>query len=341
MLSVVLILFLLYIGSTIIIPLLFAVFISVILFPLTRFFESIGMWRSLAAFISIILFLLALTTVIYFLSQQVVSFSKDIPTLEAKLTETLHHFQHWIYVHYRINNTQQMSYLSKSASNILNNVTNSVGNIFLYITNTIIWIIFTIIYTFFMLYHRKLMVRFLLALFRPQDRTQVLEVIMETKSVINSYILGLLIEMGIVATLNSVILALLGVPYSLFIGILAAILNIIPYLGIYTATALSLLITFASGTTTQVLETGLVLISIHIFDANIMMPRIVGGRVKMNPFITIVAVLLGDMLWGIPGMFLFIPLTAIIKIISERVEALKPWAILIGEEPRENDRKKK
>jgi predicted PurR-regulated permease PerM len=70
----------------------------------------------------------------------------------------------------------------------------------------------------------------------------------------------------------------------------------------------------------------------HFLDANVILPHVVGGKMKMNPFITILAVLIGRLVWGIPGMFLFIPLTAIIRLISEEVTGMKPWAILIGEQ---------
>jgi len=109
-------------------------------------------------------------------------------------------------------------------------------------------------------------------------------------------------------------------------------LNIIPYIGIYTATFINILIALATGTNTQGLEVGCIFLAIHLVDSNIILPRIVGSRVKINPLITLIAVVVGELLWGIPGMFLFIPLCAIFRIISDKVPALKSWAILIGEE---------
>ena len=91
-----------------------------------------------------------------------------------------------------------------------------------------------------------------------------------------------------------------------------------------------MLVTIANSTPGIALEAGAGLFIVHLLDSNILFPRIVGGRVKMNPFITIVAVIVGEFLWGIPGMFLFIPITGIIKLICERVEGLEAWSILIG-----------
>ena len=80
-----------------------------------------------------------------------------------------------------------------------------------------------------------------------------------------------------------------------------------------------------------------VFILIHIIDANIILPRIVGGSVKMNPFVTLIAVVVGHLIWGVPGMFLFIPLTAIIRVLSEKINEFRSWAILIGEETSRKD----
>jgi predicted PurR-regulated permease PerM len=157
-------------------------------------------------------------------------------------------------------------------------------------------------------------------------------VITETRLLANGYIVGLLIEMVIVAVLNCTAFLIFGVKYALLLGILAAVMNIIPYLGIYTSAAIAALITLSNSSPAHALGVIIILLAIHVVDANVLMPRIVGRRVKMNPLITIAAVLVGELLWGIPGMFLFIPLAGILKIIFERVDGLKPWAILMGTE---------
>ena len=127
----------------------------------------------------------------------------------------------------------------------------------------------------------------------------------------------------------------MGIKYAILLGVIAAVLNIIPYIGIYTATSLIMLVTFANSSGTKALWVAFALLILHFIDANILMPRIVGSRVKMNAFITIIAVIVGEYVWGIAGMFLFIPITGIFKIISERVDGLKPWATLIGTEEKE------
>ena len=144
--------------------------------------------------------------------------------------------------------------------------------------------------------------------------------------------MGLLIEMSVIAILIYICLMIIGVKYALLISVMAAVLNIIPYLGIYFSMAVAMLITAATNSTGHVVAVGVVFLVTHFIDANMILPHVVGGKVKMNPFVTILAVLIGHLVWGIPGMFLFIPLTAMFRLVSEEVPELKPWAILLGEE---------
>lgn len=330
--AVVLIIFLLSAGSSVFIPLFSAFLVAVLLLPIAKFLETLKIGRGLASFICVLLFIGFLASFIYFLILQIISFTHDMPQFQTRIQELFVRLQQWVEEEFHVNSSDQIAYLNKSVSTLLNNIANSAGNIFLSIVTFVIWTIFIFVYTFFMLFHRKLLLRFILGLFKPHQQSQVMEVITNTRSMINHYVLGLLTEMVIMMFLNSTVFALLGIKYAILLGTIAAVLNIIPYLGIYTAMAIGMVVTIANGTGNQALALGISLIIIHFIDANILLPRIVGGRVKMNPLITIVAVLTGGRIWGIPGMFLFIPLTAIVKIIFERVHSLKPWSILIGTE---------
>ena len=214
----------------------------------------------------------------------------------------------------------------------MNTAVNSIATTFIGMVKFLVLTIFFLIFTYFILFHRRLLMNFLLALFHSDQSKKVRSVVLEVHSVINSYVVGLLLEMLVLGVLIFTALTIAGIKYALLMAVLAAVLNIIPYIGIYTSLFLSMFITLANGTGGQVLAIAIIFVVAHFIDANIILPRIVGGRVKLNPMITIIAVLMGSLLWGIPGMFLFIPLMAIFRIISEEVEDLKPWSILIGEE---------
>ena len=333
LLSVVLIFFILRLGDDIFIPLVFALLISILLFPFTRFLENkLHLGRAGAAIISVVLFVSALTSFVYFLALQLIRFSDDLPLLRERFQHMFDGLQHWLSYKLHINNRQQTDYINRSTNSVLESVGHSISNVFVSVTGIMLLFIFVLIFTFFMLYHRKLLMRFVLHLFSVEHRPKVNEVIIETKSMIYSYVLGLMIEMVVISVVNCSMFMIMGIQYAMLLGVMAAVLNIIPYLGIYTSIVICMLVTFANSTGNAALAAGFGLFVVHLLDANILFPRIVGGRVKMNPFITIIAVIVGELLWGIPGMFLFIPITGIIKLICERVEGLEAWGLLIGVE---------
>jgi predicted PurR-regulated permease PerM len=144
---------------------------------------------------------------------------------------------------------------------------------------------------------------------------------------------GLLIEMGIVATADSTGLVLLGVKYAIFFGVLAAVLNLIPYIGMFTATLFTVLVSLTTtDNTSNIVWIVVIFYSIHIVDVNVLMPKIVASRLRINALISILGVVIGGTLTGISGLFLSIPAIAFIKIVCDEVEELKPWGLLMGDE---------
>jgi len=330
--TVSLILLFMWIGKSLLVPLFFSFLVAILLHPLVIFFEKRGFRRGLASITSLLIFMLLIGGLFYFFSHQVVRLSRDLPSLQEKILEKWQDVQDWISEKYHITNTQQVAYMNKSASGIMNTTVSSVATTFVGIAETLVLTIFFFIFTFFMLQYRKLLMQFVVELFNESHNNRVQVVIGRIRTLINSYVMGLLIEMSVIAILIFTSLMIIGVKYALLISIMAAVLNIIPYLGIYFCMVLAMVITAATSSTGHVIAVGVVFLVTHFADANIILPHVVGGKMKMNPFITILVVLIGHLVWGIPGMFLFIPLTAILRLISEEVPGMKPWATLIGEE---------
>jgi AI-2 transport protein TqsA len=330
--AIALILLFMWFGKSLLVPLFFSFLAAILLHPLVLFFENRRFPRPIAAGISMLLFMVLFFGLFYFFSKQLIHLSRDLPSLQAKMLEKWQDVQDWISNKYHITNTQQIAYLHRSGTGILNTAMNSVATTIIGIAGTLLLTIFFFIFTFFILQYRRLIMRFVIELFHESYNERVQGIISRIRSLIKSYVQGLLIEMSVIGVLIYSSLMIIGVKYALFLGVMAAILNIIPYLGIYFSMAVAMLITTAIGTTGHVIAVGIVFLVTHFVDANIILPKVVGGKVKMNPLVTILAVLIGHLVWGIPGMFLFIPLTAIIRLISDEVPDLKPWAILLGEE---------
>ena len=325
-------LLLLYWGRLLFIPLFLAFLTAIFLYPLTRFFEKKHFSKITSAATSVLLFFLVIGILLYFFSAQLLQFLKALPDLKLKLDALAERVQTWMWENYRINSSPEINYIHSPLS-----IVSVAGNTIPIILKWLIVFALFLFFTFYILYHRRLLENFILSFFRESHRKKMGEIAFELRLVINGYVKGLMMEMLIFITSSLILLLVLGIKYALLMAVFAGVLNVIPYLGIYAATAINALVTFTATNLTEGLEVAAVFILIHIIDANIILPRIVGGSVKMNPFVTLIAVVVGHLIWGVPGMFLFIPLTAIIRVLSEKINEFRSWAILIGEETSRKD----
>jgi predicted PurR-regulated permease PerM len=324
---------LLYWGKLLLMPIFLAFLFAMFLYPLTKFLERKHFTKTMAAVILVFLFFLLLCFVLYFFLAQLSQFVKALPNIKTKLDILIQKVQTWMASTYHISSDTQVS-----------NINSSINKFFYFAGNTIevilegtILFALVLFFTFYMLYHRRLLQSFIFSLFHRPHREKIGEITGELRLLIKGYVKGLIIEMLIFILSSLVVLLVLGIKYALLMAVFAGVLNLIPYIGVYTATAVNALITLTTANSTKAIEVAACFILIHIIDANIILPRIVGGSVKMNPFITLIAVVAGNLIWGIPGMFLFIPLTAIFRLMSEKIKDFRSWAILIGEEEARKD----
>jgi predicted PurR-regulated permease PerM len=175
------------------------------------------------------------------------------------------------------------------------------------------------------------LLEFIRRLFKSEHHSTVADILLNTKNIIQSYLVGLFFEMLIMAVLNSTGLLLLGIPYAIILGILGAILNIVPYIGGIIAIALPMLIAYVTkdSYTYPLMVLG-IYIAIQFIDNHYLIPHIVAKRVKINALVSVIVVLIGGELWGISGMFLSIPIIAILKVIFDHIDDLKPYGYLLG-----------
>jgi len=331
LLSIVLLLFLLYVGQGVFIPLFFAIYISFLLYPLAVFLECrLSCARSVSSFLSVFSFIIVLGAFLYLITYQLLLFSPDLPVLQTRFNNWLSEAQAWVSSEYHIDSTLQMEYVNRTGNTILANAGNMVSGLLIDVSVIIFWVVIIFIYTYFLLNHRRLILSFIISLFPGGSSGKVTNVVMETRSVAYNYLRGLFIEFVVVAIANCAAFSIMGVPYWLLLGLMAAVLNFIPYIGIIVATAMVMLVCMMHSSVALAFQAGAVLFILHVLDANILLPRVVGHKVKMNALVTIISVLIGGAVWGVAGMFLSIPFSATLKIIFDNVEGLKPWSMIMG-----------
>ncbi|HUB59574.1 MAG TPA: AI-2E family transporter [Puia sp.] len=320
-------------GKSILAPLIFGLLFAVLLLPLANFFErKLRFPRSMASLASVILLVVALAGLLYIVGAQVSNLADDWPQFKQQVLSSVSDIQVWISHKFHIRIKQQMTYVNNATSKLLESGGSVLGDVFVSFSSLVLFLVFILIDTFFLLYYRRLIIRFLVSVFRDDNAVVVYEIIAQIQSRIRQYILGLLLEMLIVAAASCLALWILGVNYAILLGLLIGLFNLIPYIGIATALVLSTLVTFATAGTAKLLLVIGTILGIHLVDSNILLPVIVGSKVRINALITVLGVIIGGSVWGISGTFLAIPVIAITKIVFDRVGPLKPWGLLLGDE---------
>jgi len=325
--------FFINVAQNILIPFAFAVLFTVLLLPIVTFLESKHLSKVLSIFISLFIAIGFVAGVIYFLSSQIVSFIQDVPSIKEHLNQHFVDIQNWVKTKFNIPFSEQNQYLQEQANKLKDSGTGYLKTTFFSITEAILLLFLMPIYTFLLLYYRLHIRSFLFLVFKKEYSEDVQCVINKSKIMIRSYVVGLLIEMAIVASANSIGLILLGIKYAIFFGVLSAVLNVIPYIGMFTATLFTVLVTLTTtDNTSDIIWVIVIFYGIHIIDTNFLVPRIVASRLRINALISILGVVIGGALTGISGLFLSVPAIAFIKIICDQVESLKPWGMLMGDE---------
>jgi predicted PurR-regulated permease PerM len=331
LISACLVMLILYMAKVVIVPLIFALFAAILLNPIVNFLVRKRVPRIVSIFIALLVSLIMMGTLIGFMSLQISMFSKTYPKLKEKAKVVSKEVVTKVETTFNIDDAKVTEWVNKLKADAMDGMTSAMGTTIMTVSATVVAIIIIPVYIFLILYYKFLILEFIKKLFNPKHHYAVADVLQSVRNIIQSYLLGLLIEGAIVAVLNSVGLLILGIEYAIILGITGAILNVIPYIGGIIAIALPMIVALVTKSWVSSLLVLAVYVLIQFIDNHYLIPYIVASKVKLNALIAIVVVLIGDLLWGIPGMFLSIPLTALIKVIFDHIETLKPWGFLLGD----------
>lgn len=322
----------LYIAQGIIIPLIFALIIAIILHPVVNFFTRKKINRLAAIIITLLLTVLIIVGFGALIYSQASRLSESWPALVDKFTQMLNQSITWASGYFNINAKEIHGWIADAKEDLINNSGSRIGQTLATVSGWLIISLLVPVYIFMLLFYQPLLIEFIHKLFGTSNQAKVSEIVTQTKSVIQRYLIGLIIEAIIIATLYTIALLTLGIEYAFLLGIIGALLNVIPYVGGLVGVALPMVVALATKASPWY---ALYIMGIYYFiqliDNYYIVPKIVASKVKINALFTIIAVIAGNALWGIPGMFLSIPLLAIIKLIFDNIESLNPWGFLLGD----------
>jgi len=333
MVFIIVLVFFLIVGKSLLIPLFLAGFFAVLFTPIANWMETKKTPRIISTLVSMLVMATFVTGLIIFIFSTVANFQNDFQDVSGKIDNYIEDIDSWILTTFGVhadiaekaNEDYIISLLSENSGTITNFALGAVGSLS--------GVLLVIVFMFFFLLYRDHFVNVMLNIYQNHDQELVRSRIINLRKLLITYIVGVVKVMGILAILNLIAFTSLGIKHAIFFAVIGAILNIIPYVGPFVGALLPMIYSFL---TKDSLFYPLAVIVcyqiIQFIEGNILTPKIVGGNVNLNPFITILGLLVGASIWGIAGMILIIPVMAVLRQIFEWNEETQPFAILLGEE---------
>ncbi len=312
-------------------PLFLAALLSYLLFPIANFLEKRGFPRILANLVSIIVAIVVMVVVIHFFSKQFSVFANDYPQMKEQAIHNLRQVQQWVSDTFDVSNGAIKEWVEETIAD-LNYVEIAFKRIFKATTNTVLWVGLMPVYIFFMLYYRNKFFNFTLRIAPDGEDTRVIKMIQEMNLVTTKYMTGVFTVVLILAVVHSVALGIIGLKYPILLGVTAAVFNFIPYFGTLIGAIFPLLFSLVAMDSMDYASWVVIyFVIIQFVENNILTPNITGGHVSLNPFATILSLIVGSMIWGVVGMFIIIPFVAMFRIFCAHISYLKPIAYLLSD----------
>lgn len=321
----------LYIGSSIIVPLVFATIIAIVLHPVVNRVTRLKMNRIVAIALVLAMAILLIAVFSGLMIRQVNHFGESWPILMEKLSGLMDKFISDAASFYEIKPEKIYGWFAVAKGQLLDKSSAAIGETLAIISNGLVALFLIPVYVFMILFYQPLLREFIHKLFSEDKKEKVGKIVSQIKVVLQQYLIGLIIEFVLVAMPNVVALLILGIDYAILLGILGALLNIIPYLGGIISVGLFMLVALITKDPIYVVYVAATYTVIQFVDNNYIVPKIVASKIKINALFSIIVVLAGNALWGISGMFLSIPILAIAKLIFDHIASLKPWGFLLGD----------
>jgi len=335
LLLVILTTIILYYGKVFLIPLFFGIMLAMLLLPVCRKLEMWGIgriWSTLIGILIIILFILAILGII---GAQGASISQDLPKMQAKAQQFIQTAQSWIQGHYGVAPQEQISYLQKGVSKISQSANKFFTSILSGFMGLITGFVLILLYFFFLMWKREKYKEFFLKLVKEENREEVNKELNQIIHVAAQYLIGRLISMVFLAIFYIIGFSVVGLQNGPLVALVAVIPTIVPYVGSFVGAFFPLTMALIGGSSGMFLPVVIILIVAQVIDNNIIEPIVEGESLDISPIFTIVAIVLGELVWGIAGMVLFIPMFAILNIICAHIPALHPFNFLLENEVEE------
>jgi len=331
LLFTVLISMILYFGKTLFIPLSFSMLISFVLYPLCKWMEKKRVPKIASIFLSISIVFILFFAISYLLFFQIEGFLHEWQAFRTKFLESLSQFNIFLENRYGINigalNGVQNNWFSNSGGQVFDTIINSVFSISI----SLFYLIIIPVFSALILFYRQMLTKVLYSFFPTNKKKVIREILTETIHTYYRFVKGMLMVYLIVGILNSIGLAIIGIPHPIAFGFIASILTFVPYIGIIISALLPMAISWITfDSIWYPIGVIIVFTIVQLLEANLIFPLVVGNKLNINPLAILVVIIAGGILWGAAGLILFIPFISIVKLIADRTQSLKALSLLLG-----------
>lgn len=317
-----------YFAKDFLMPLCIGGILAALFLPFCNWMEKNKLPKAIAVICCLLALLLLIFVLVSVLGYKISELINDIAILKQKGIEVVSHLQQYIFNHLNISIDEQFKIIKNEQPSYTNIAQIMIGSVTHFIYSSIL----LLVYFVFLLFYRSHIKNFLVKLTPKAQQLEMQQIIQKVTSVSQQYLLGLSKMIFLLWIMYGVGFSIIGVKNAIFFAILCGLLEIVPYVGNIVGTTITVLIATINGANIELLF-GIVVVYgiVQLIQGWILEPLILGPQVKINSLFTILALVLGELLWGIPGVILAIPLTAILKIVFDHIHTLKPYGFLIGE----------
>lgn len=321
----------LYFAKPFLVPVAFAGLLSMLFLPISRKLERRGVSRGIATLLCILMLLAVVAAIIALLAWQVSNLAEDAGQMEQRLTQMVNQLKQAISSSLGISPEQQKQIFQQQgqgAGGASKMVTGFMGSVMSFLVDALL----VVVYIFLFMFFRRHLKTFILKLVPENEKRNAQGIIHDTQEVAQQYLSGLGMMIACLWVMYGIGFSIIGVKNAIFFAILCGLLEIVPFVGNLTGNALTILMVITQGGGMNMVIGVLITYAIVQFlQTYILEPLVVGAEVNINPLFTILVIVLGELVWGIAGMVLAIPMLGIVKIICDHIEPLKPYGFLIGE----------
>ena len=320
-------------GKPLLVPLTFAALFAMLLLPVSEWMQRRGIGRGLSIVASVLLIVLFFAGIIALLAWQVSDMAQNASQIEQNISQKAQQVRDYVTNSLGISEQKQQEMMQKQQQSSGGKTASMISGAFASAGSILTDFLLMLVYIFLFLYFRTHLKKFLLRLVPKEDEGKTKQIVDNSRKVAQKYLTGLMLMIVGLWIMYSIGFAIAGVKNFFFFAVLCGLLEIVPFVGNILGNALTIIVTLAQGGTMNVVIGILITYAVVQFiQSYLLEPLVVGSEVNINPVFTIVGIIAGEFIWGIPGMILALPVLGILKIVCDHIEPLKPYGFLIGEE---------